>query len=83
MYSTPVDLSFFYLRSAVEASLDTKKVQMEPNTICSSYFVFRGIMFCRKFRTLVLSPPDILLVSRGLFSEWLLILYPMKLSNSF
>ncbi len=26
MYSTPVDLSFFYLRSAVEASLDTKKV---------------------------------------------------------
>jgi hypothetical protein len=32
MYSTPVDLSFSYLRSAVEASLDTKKVQMEPNT---------------------------------------------------
>ncbi len=25
MYSTPVDLSFFYLRSAVEASLDRKK----------------------------------------------------------
>ncbi len=31
MYSTPVSLSFSYLRSAVEASLDTKKVQMEPN----------------------------------------------------
>jgi hypothetical protein len=29
----------------VEASLDTKKVQMEPNTIYSGYFVFRGIMF--------------------------------------
>jgi hypothetical protein len=25
MYSTPVDLSFSYLRSAVEASLDIKK----------------------------------------------------------
>jgi hypothetical protein len=32
MYSTPVDLSFSYLRSAVEASLDTKNVQMEANT---------------------------------------------------
>ncbi len=32
MYSTPIDLSFSYLRSAVEASLDTKKFQMEPNT---------------------------------------------------
>ncbi len=31
MYSTPVDLSFSYLCSAVEASLDTKKVQVEPN----------------------------------------------------
>jgi hypothetical protein len=51
--------------------------------ICSSYFIFRGIMFCRKFPTLVLSPPDILLESCGLFSEWLLILYLMKLSNSF
>ena len=51
--------------------------------ICSGYFIFRGIMFCRKFPTLVLSPPDILLESCGLFSEWLLILYPMKLSNSF
>jgi hypothetical protein len=28
-----VDLSFSYLRSAVEASLDIKKVQMEPNTV--------------------------------------------------
>ena len=51
--------------------------------ICSDYSVFRGIMFCLKFPTLVLSPPDILLESCGLFSEWLLILYPMKLSNSF
>ncbi len=32
-YSTPVKLSFFYLRSAVEASLDTKKVQVEPNSV--------------------------------------------------
>jgi hypothetical protein len=51
--------------------------------ICSGYSVFRGIFFCWKFPTLVLSPPDILLESCGLFSEWLLILYPMKLSNSF
>ena len=33
MYSTHVDLSFSYLRSAVEASLDIKKVQMEPNRV--------------------------------------------------
>ncbi len=33
MYSTRVDLSFSYLRSAVEASLDIKKVQMEPNRV--------------------------------------------------
>ncbi len=41
MYSTPVDLSFSYLRSAVEASLDIKKVHMEPNTglICSRIIV--------------------------------------------
>ncbi len=32
MNSTPVDLSFSYLRSAVEASLNRKKVQVEPNT---------------------------------------------------
>jgi hypothetical protein len=31
MYSTPVDLSFSYLRSAVEASLDIKKNQVDPN----------------------------------------------------
>ncbi len=31
MYSTPVDLSFSYLRSSVEASLDIKKDQVEPN----------------------------------------------------
>ena len=41
------------------------------------------LFFCRKFPSLVLSPPDILLESRGLFSEWLLILYLMKLENSF
>jgi hypothetical protein len=33
MYSTHVDISFSYLRSAVEASLDIKKVQMEPNRV--------------------------------------------------
>jgi hypothetical protein len=33
MYSTPIDLSFSYLRSAVEASLDIKKVLMEPNRV--------------------------------------------------
>ncbi len=33
MYSTPIDLSFSYLRSAAEASLDIKKVQMEPNRV--------------------------------------------------
>jgi hypothetical protein len=48
-------------------------------TILSSTELF----FCRKFPTLVLNPPDILLESCGLFLEWLLILYPMKLSNSF
>jgi hypothetical protein len=32
MYSTPVDFSFSYLRSAVEASLNTKKDQVDPNT---------------------------------------------------
>ncbi len=46
MYSTPVDLSFSYLRSAVEASLDIKKVQMEPNRdiIFLNYFMshFQG-----------------------------------------
>jgi hypothetical protein len=31
MYSTPVDLSFSYLRSAVEASLDIKKDQIDLN----------------------------------------------------
>jgi hypothetical protein len=33
MYSTPVDLSFSYLCSAVEASLDVKKDQVDPNSI--------------------------------------------------
>ena len=33
MYSTHVDLSFSYLRSAVEASLYIKKVQMEQNKV--------------------------------------------------
>jgi hypothetical protein len=41
------------------------------------------LFLCRKFLTLVLTPLDILLKSWGLFSEWLLILYPMKLSKSF
>ncbi len=33
MYRTPVNLSFSYFRSAVEASLDIKKVQMESNRV--------------------------------------------------
>jgi hypothetical protein len=41
------------------------------------------LFFCWKFPTLVPTPPDILLKSCGLFTQWLLILYPMKLSNSF
>ncbi len=41
MYSTPVDLSFSYLRSAVEASLDIKKVQVEPNIYCM-WYIFTG-----------------------------------------
>ncbi len=32
MHSILADLSFSYLCSAVEASLDIKKVQMEPNS---------------------------------------------------
>ncbi len=32
MRSTPVDLSFSYLRSAVVTSLDTKKDQVDPNS---------------------------------------------------
>jgi hypothetical protein len=32
MYSTPVDLSFSYLHSAVEASLKIKKDQVDLNT---------------------------------------------------
>jgi hypothetical protein len=36
MYSNPVDLSFSYLRSAVEASLDIKKDQVHPNNPCLS-----------------------------------------------
>jgi hypothetical protein len=39
MYSTPVDLSFSYLRSAVEASLDIKKDQVDPNSYLLSYFL--------------------------------------------
>ncbi len=39
MDSTPIDLSFSYLRSAVEASLDIKKVQVEPNRCLYSSFV--------------------------------------------
>ncbi len=31
MYSTPIDLSFSYLRSVVEASLNIKKDQVDPN----------------------------------------------------
>jgi hypothetical protein len=33
MYSTPIHLSFSCLRSAVEASLNIKQVQMEPNRV--------------------------------------------------
>jgi hypothetical protein len=38
MYSTPVDLSFSYLHSAVEASLDINKDQVDPNN------TFKNIM---------------------------------------
>ena len=47
MYSTPVDLSFSYLLSAVEASLDIKKDQVDPNisnkliiSVCAAEAVF-------------------------------------------
>ncbi len=47
MYSTPVDLSFSYLRSAVEASLDIKKDQVDPNisnkliiSVCAAEAIF-------------------------------------------
>ncbi len=32
MYSTPINLSVSYLRSAVEASLDIKKDHVDPNS---------------------------------------------------
>ena len=32
MYSTPIDLSFSCLHSVVEASLNTKEDQVEPNS---------------------------------------------------
>ncbi len=51
--------------------------------ICSGYSVFRGIIFVSEIPDPSSAPPDILLKSWGLFSEWLLILYPMILSNSF
>jgi hypothetical protein len=35
-YGTPVDLSFSYLRSAMKASLDIKKNQVDPNIFCLS-----------------------------------------------
>ncbi len=50
MYSTPVDLSFSYLRSPVEASLDTKKVQVEPNNCKDADFLkylFTGTNYTR------------------------------------
>jgi hypothetical protein len=40
MYSTPVDLSFSYLCSAVEASLDIKKVHMETNSNFLLKYIF-------------------------------------------
>ncbi len=42
MYSTPVDLSFSYLHSAVEASLDIKKDQVEQN---KGEYLFQSV-FC-------------------------------------
>jgi hypothetical protein len=32
MYSTPIDFSFSYLGSAVEAALDINKDQVDPNS---------------------------------------------------
>jgi hypothetical protein len=43
MYSTPFDLSFSYLRSAVEAFLDIKKVRMEPNIVDQASINVSGI----------------------------------------
>ncbi len=40
MYSTPVDLSFSYLRSAVEASLHIKKDQVDPNKYSTNVYNF-------------------------------------------
>jgi hypothetical protein len=51
MYSTPVDLSFSYLRSAVEASLDIKKDQVDPN----KYSLYKTGLDQNFYRTFILS----------------------------
>ncbi len=38
MYSTPVEISSSFLRFAVEASLDTKKDQVDPNKVSTAYW---------------------------------------------
>ncbi len=47
MYSTPVDFSFSYLRSAVEASLDIKKDQVDPNNGCANIFLIGKSQVCK------------------------------------
>ncbi len=51
--------------------------------ICSSYSVFRGIIFLSEIPNPSSEYPWYPSESCRLFSEWLLLLYPMKLSNSF
>jgi len=50
---------------------------------CSSYSVFRRINFLSEIPNPSSESPWYPLESRGLISKWLLILYLMKLSNSF
>ncbi len=52
MYSTAIDLSFSYLRSAVEASLDIKKDQVDPNKY---RFLYKTGLDQNFYRTFILS----------------------------
>ena len=52
MYSTPIDLSFSYLRSAVEASLDIKKDQVDSNKY---RFLYKTGLDQNFYRTFILS----------------------------
>jgi hypothetical protein len=46
LHSTPVDLSFSYLRSAVEASLDIKKDQVDPNSYIHPVLSNQSLVHC-------------------------------------